>query len=442
MSHTRSPLAAAILVLLALTSVSTARADDSIQPSDYQDLEYRLIGPFRASRTVGGVGIPDQPGVFFIGVNNGGVWKTDDFGRTWNPIFDDAPTGSIGDLAVSPSHPDVIYVGTGEGLHRPDLAVGDGMFKSSDGGDTWEHIGLGDVQQVARVIVHPTNPEIVFVAGLGHPYGPNEERGVFRSTDGGTTWEKVLYIDHNTGAIQVEFDPTNPEILFADMWDHREGPWENARFSGTDSGLYKSTDGGTTWRRLSKGLPTAEQGLGRIGVGIAPSDPSRMYATVQANEGGGTYRSDDAGESWYRISTDNRLHGRGGDFGEIKVHPENPDRVYVGNVASYQSDDAGKTALQRGPIVYCLEQCDNAHAVRSLVLPDDAALEAKVDKKLFGGVPVIRGTALRPCSVGWRGKLYRPADELVLKPTRFTAVPYCYWDNREPGAMTIWMPRR
>jgi photosystem II stability/assembly factor-like uncharacterized protein len=343
MSQTRSRLAAAILVLMSLGAISTALADDSIQPSDYQGLEYRLIGPFRASRTVGGVGIPDQPGVFFVGVNNGGVWKTDDFGRTWNPIFDDAPTGSIGDLAVSPSHPEVIYVGTGEGLHRPDLAVGDGMFKSTDGGKTWEHIGLGDVQQVARVIVHPTRPEIVFVAGLGHPYGPNEERGVFRSTDGGANWEKVLYIDHNTGAIQVEFDPTNPEILFADMWDHREGPWENARFSGSDSGLYKSTDGGTSWRQLSEGLPTGEQGLGRIGVGIAPSDPSRMYATVQANEGGGTYRSDDAGESWYRISTDYRLHGRGGDFGEIRVHPEDPDRVYVGNIASYQSDDGGET---------------------------------------------------------------------------------------------------
>jgi photosystem II stability/assembly factor-like uncharacterized protein len=343
MSRTRLLLATSILMLQVLTTLSAAAAEEVISPSDYQGLEYRLIGPFRASRTAGGVGIPDQPGVFFIGVNNGGVWKTDDFGRTWVPIFDDAPTGSVGDLAVSPSHPNVIYVGTGEGLHRPDLATGDGIFKSTDGGETWKHIGLYDVQQVARLIVHPTNPDIVFVAGLGHPYGPNEERGVFRSTDGGATWEKVLYIDHNTGAIQVEFDPTNPDILFADMWDHREGPWENARFSGSDSGLYKSTDGGSNWRRLSRGLPGAEQGLGRIGVGIAPSDPSRMYATVQANENAGTYRSDDAGENWYQVSTDGRIHGRGGDFGEIRVHPENPDRVYAGNVASYQSDDAGKT---------------------------------------------------------------------------------------------------
>lgn len=324
----------------------------ALDPSSYQDLQYRLVGPFRASRTVGGVGIPTQPNVFFVGVNNGGVWKTDDFGRTWTPIFDDAPTGSVGDLAVSPSHPEVIYVGTGEGLHRPDLAVGDGIFKSTDGGQNWEHIGLADVQQVGRLIVHPTDPDIVFVAGLGHPYGPNEERGVFRTLDGGKTWEQTLYIDANTGAIQVEFDPTNPEILFADMWEHREGPWENARFSGKNSGLYKSTDGGSTWRRLSKGLPTAEQGLGRIGVGIAPSDPNRMYATVGADgDLGGLYRSDDAGESWSLVHSNPRVWGRAGDFAELKVHPENPDVVFSGNIASYRSDDGGHswTSIKGAP---------------------------------------------------------------------------------------------
>jgi photosystem II stability/assembly factor-like uncharacterized protein len=330
-------LAVAVIALLA------APADAQIDGSTYQDLEYRLIGPFRASRTVGGVGIPTRPNVFFVGVNNGGVWKTDDYGRTWRPIFDDAPTGSVGDLAVSPSDPEILYVGTGEGLHRPDLGVGDGIFKSIDGGENWEWVGLPDVQQVGRIIVHPTNPDVVFVAGLGHPYGPNEERGVFRTQDGGATWEKVLYIDENTGAIQVEFDPTNPEILFADLWEHREGPWENARFSGPNSGLYKSTDGGTTWRRLTEGLPGAEQGLGRIGVGIAPSDPSRMYASVQADEGGGVYRSNDAGESWRRVSEDYRTFGRGGDFAELRVHPENPDRVYSGNIAAYESLDGGAT---------------------------------------------------------------------------------------------------
>lgn len=314
-----------------------------ISHDQYKDLEYRLIGPFRAGRTVAAVGIPTQPNVFFMGVNNGGVWKTDDYGRTWNPIFDSAPTGSVGDLAVSPSNPEVIFLGSGEGLHRPDLGVGDGMYKSIDGGKTWNHIGLKDVQQVGRVIVHPTNPNIVFVAGLGHPYGANDERGVFRSTDGGKNWEKVLYKNHNTGAIQVEFDPTNPQIIYADLWEHQEGPWENASFSGPNSGLYKSTDGGNTWKQLVQGLPGAKEGLGRIGVGISPSNPQRLYATVDSRVNSGVYRSDDGGESWKLTTNDRRIYGRGSDFAEIRVHPKNPDVVYSANVASYRSDDGGYT---------------------------------------------------------------------------------------------------
>ena len=322
---------------------STALPAQEIRSSDYQNLDYRMIGPFRASRTVGGVGVPSQPNVFYMGVNNGGVWKTDDYGRTWDPIFDSAPTGSVGDIGVSESHPNVIYVGTGEGLHRPDLGVGDGIFKSVDGGKNWEHVGLKDVQQVGRLIVHPTDPNTVFVAGLGHPYGSNEQRGVFRTKDGGKTWDKVLYLDQYTGAIQVEFDPNNPDIIYADMWEHQEGPWENAKFSGPNSGLYKSTDGGENWNKLTEGLPTAEQGLGRIGIGISRSHSNVIYATVQANEDGGIYKSTDAGASWGLISADYRLWGRGGDFGEIKVHPTNPDKVYVGNIASYTSNDGGQS---------------------------------------------------------------------------------------------------
>ncbi|MEL7121576.1 MAG: glycoside hydrolase [Bacteroidota bacterium] len=314
-----------------------------IDQSAYQNLDYRMIGPFRASRTVGGVGVPSQPNVFYMGVNNGGVWKTDDYGRTWNPIFDSAPTGSVGDIAVSESNPDILYVGSGEGLHRPDLGVGDGIFKSTNGGKTWEHIGLKDVQQVGRLIVHPIDPDIVYVAGLGHPYGANEERGVFKTTDGGKSWDKVLYIDQHTGAIQVEFDPNDPNIVYADLWEHQEGPWENARFSGPNSGLYKSVDGGDNWKKLTKGLPTAEQGLGRIGIGISKSNSNLIFATVDAKENGGIYKSTDAGESWTFLNDDYRLWGRGSDFGEIKVHPTNPDRLYVGNIASYTSADGGKT---------------------------------------------------------------------------------------------------
>ncbi len=309
----------------------------------YQDLQYRMIGPFRAGRTVGAAGIPSQPNVFFIGVNNGGVWKTDDYGRTWRPIFDQAPTGSIGDIAVCPARPEVIYVGTGEGLHRPDLSVGDGVFKSTNGGKTWAHMGLADVQQVGGLAVHPTNPDILFVAGLGHPYGPNEERGVFRTQDGGRTWEKVLYINRNTGAIQVEFDPNNPKILFASLWEHRDGPWENGSFSGPNSGLYKSTDGGAKWTRITRGLPGMIEGLGRIGVGIAPSNSKWMYATVDARTNGGVYQSKDGGESWSLLTTDRRLWGRGSDFAEVKVHPKDPNRVFIGNIAAYRSVDGGKT---------------------------------------------------------------------------------------------------
>ncbi len=340
MKHALNPFCFSLSLLMLGSTVLLAQ---EIQPSDYQNLTYRMIGPFRASRTVGGVGVPSQPNVFYIGVNNGGVWKTDDYGRTWDPIFDSAPTGSVGDIGVSESNPNVIYVGTGEGLHRPDLSVGDGIFKSIDSGKTWVHAGLNDVQQVGRLIVHPSDPDIVFVAGLGHPYGSNEQRGVFRTKDGGKNWDKVLYLDQYTGAIQVEFDPNNPDIVYADMWEHQEGPWENAKFSGPNSGLYKSTDGGETWKKLTKGLPTADQGLGRIGIGISRSNSSWIYATVQAEEGGGIYKSTDAGESWTFLHGDYRLWGRGGDFAEIKVHPTNPNKIYVGNIASYTSNDGGKS---------------------------------------------------------------------------------------------------
>ncbi|HEX5732027.1 MAG TPA: glycoside hydrolase [Blastocatellia bacterium] len=303
-----------------------------------------MIGPFRAGRTVGASGVADQPNVFYIGVNNGGVWKTKDFGRTWTPIFDDQPTGSIGDLAVAQSNPNVIYVGSGEGLQRPDLSTGDGIYKSTDGGATWRNMGLRSAQQIGSIIIDPKDENRIFVAALGHPYGPNEERGVYRSTDGGATWRRVLYKDENTGAIQVEFDPNNSQIIYADLWAARQGPWENGAWQGPASGLYKSTDGGETWRQLTKGLPTFELGLGRIGMGISASNSNVIYATVDASpQMGGIYRSDDAGESWRKLSGDARLWGRGSDFAEIKVHPRDSETVFVGNIASYKSTDGGKS---------------------------------------------------------------------------------------------------
>ncbi|MFN8355897.1 MAG: glycoside hydrolase [Spirosomataceae bacterium] len=315
-----------------------------IHPKYYQNtLKWRMIGPHRGGRTVGAVGVPQQPNVFYIGVNNGGVWKTTDYGRTWTPIFDDQSTGSVGDVVVSPSNPNVIYVGSGEGIQRPDLSVGNGIYKSTDAGKTWINTGLRDGQQVGGLAIDPTNENRVFAAVLGHPYGPNKERGVFRTIDGGKTWEKVLYKDENTGAIQVTIDPKNPSVIYAGLWASRQGPWENGAWQGPESGLYKSTDGGTTWHKLTKGLPTFEQGLGRIGFCIAPSSPNRMYATVDAPEAGGVFRSGDAGETWERVSQDPRIWGRGSDFAEVKVHPNNPDLVFSADVDTWKSEDGGKT---------------------------------------------------------------------------------------------------
>ncbi len=323
--------------------ISSTLCGAQYDPTLFNGIKWRMIGPHRAGRTIGAVGVPQQPNVFYMATNNGGVWKTTDYGRTWDPIFDDQPTGSIGDIAVALSNPNVIYVGSGEGVQRPDLSVGDGVYKSTDAGKTWKNMGLKEGQQIGGLAIDPKDENKIFVAVLGHPYGPNTERGVYRSKDGGVTWEKVLYKDENTGAVQVTIDPNNPNIVYADLWAARQGPWENGQWQGTESGLYKSVDGGSTWKKLTKGLPTVDQGLGRIGFCIAPSNSNRMYATVDAGDNGGIYRSDDAGESWSRVSADTRHWSRGSDFGEVKVHPQNPDIVFSANVVTWKSEDGGKS---------------------------------------------------------------------------------------------------
>jgi photosystem II stability/assembly factor-like uncharacterized protein len=328
-----------VIAFLFVQTIAIAQIDSNY----FNAIKWRMIGPHRGGRTVGAVGVPQEPNVFYIGVNNGGVWKTTDYGRTWFPIFDDQNTGSIGDIAVAPSNPNVIYVGSGEGIQRPDLSVGNGMYKSVDAGKTWVHLGLDDAQQIGGLAVDPNDENRVFVAVLGHPYGPNTTRGVYRSLNGGKTWERVLYKDENTGAVQVAIDPQNPNVIYADMWAGRQGPWENGAWDGKESGLYKSIDGGTTWKKLTNGLPTVQQGLGRIGFCIAPSDPNRLYATVDAGKEGGMYRSDDGGESWKSISNDGRYWGRGSDFAEVKVDPKNKDIVYTANVVVWKSEDGGNT---------------------------------------------------------------------------------------------------
>jgi photosystem II stability/assembly factor-like uncharacterized protein len=314
----------------------------SLHPGLLREMRWRMIGPHRGGRTKAATGVPGRPSVFYIGVVNGGVWKTTDYGRTWTPIFDDQPTGSIGAVAVAPSRPEVVYVGSGEGMQRPDLSTGDGVYKSMDGGRTWTHLGLRDGQQIAQIVVDPGDPDRLFVAVLGHPYGPNEERGLFRSTDGGRTFQKVLYRDENTGAADVVLDPQDPRTVYAVLWESRQGPWENAVFTGPGSGLYKSTDGGDTWRPLTRGLPTFAEGLGRLGVTVAPSDPKRLYATVEA-KAAGIYRSDDAGESWRRVNSDPRVVARPSDAAEVRVHPKHPDVVFVPTIVAWKSTDGGQT---------------------------------------------------------------------------------------------------
>ena len=315
-----------------------------VPENTYQELHWRMIGPFRGGRTRAAAGVPSQPNVFYIGQVNGGVWRSDDYGRTWNPIFDHESTQSIGAIAVASSDPNIIYVSSGEGLHRPDLSIGNGIYKSTDAGKTWKHLGLVDGQQIPALAIDPRDPNKVFAAVLGHPYGPSQERGIYRSTDGGENWQKVISKDENTGGSDVEIDPSNPDVVYASMWEAREGPWEdNNEVNGTGGGLFKSTDGGSTWHPLSNGLPKDPS---QIYVAIAPSNPRRLYATLAAASGKlNVYRSDDAGDSWTKITDDPRPAGRigGGDLSIPKVDPKNPDLVYVVSTVTMRSSDGGKT---------------------------------------------------------------------------------------------------
>jgi len=337
----------AFLVVLFALAVSVRlfagpEAPKQYDPKLFQELRWRLIGPSRGGRTLAVTGVRGQPEVFYFGSVGGGVWKTNDAGRTWKPIFDSQAIASIGAIAVVPSDSSVIYVGSGEADMRSSISYGNGMYKSTDGGKTWMHIGLEDSRQIGRIIVDPRDVNKVFVAALGHPYGPNQERGVFRSKDGGKSWQKILFHDENTGAIDLAFEPGNPRTVYASLWQTRRPPWSvYPPSNGPGSGLYRSIDGGDHWERVSgQGLPS--EGLGRIGIAFAPSNPRRIYLIVDAKEGG-LFRSDNSGQSWQHVSNDRRIWERGWYFGEVSVDPKDPDTVYVPNTTTYESHDGGKT---------------------------------------------------------------------------------------------------
>jgi photosystem II stability/assembly factor-like uncharacterized protein len=331
-------------------------------------LRWRMLGPFRGGRVDAATGVPGRPNEFYFGAVNGGVWKSIDAGRVWTPVFDSQPVASIGAIAVAPSAPDVVYVGSGECTLRDSMGYGNGMYKSTDAGKSWSHIGLDDTQHIGRIAVDPKNPNIVFVAAIGHLYAPSAERGVFRSTDGGKSWKKVLYKDENIGAVEVVIDPTNSSVIYAGLWNTRRPPWYTYRPSnGPGGGIFKSTDGGNTWKQLTTGLP--KSGIGKTGIAVSAGNPRRVYAVVDCLEpdtsvpapaaatpaggGGGRaaaqpvqsgfFRSDDGGATWTKMSSDPALSGRGWYFEHVTVDPGDPDVVYVPNVAVNRTKDGGKT---------------------------------------------------------------------------------------------------
>jgi len=337
----------ALLVLFAVASAAQSPEIPVSLLSGGSGLQWRDIGPMRGGRAVAVAGNASQPDTFYFGSVGGGVWKTDNAGRTWTPIFDAQPVQSIGAIAVAPSDPNIVYVGTGEADIRSQISYGDGMYKSTDAGRTWRRIGLESTRRIGRIIVDPNNANRVYVAALGHAYDANPDRGLYRSLDGGQHWQKILYHGPNVGAIDLSLDPRAPRTLYASLWATRRPPWNvYAPSNMPGSGLFKSTDGGDHWTQLKGGLPT-DDAVGKIGVAVAPSNPNRVWAVVDdlTDQGkfGGVYLSDDAGATWRQVNTENRLWGRGWYFEAVTVDPRNPDKAYVINTSTYVTLDAGKT---------------------------------------------------------------------------------------------------
>ncbi|HXF05439.1 MAG TPA: sialidase, partial [Blastocatellia bacterium] len=341
---------ASFIVVFAMTAKMLIPVWGQQVPISFEALRYRYIGPV-GNRVTSIVGVPGQPNIYYAGAASGGIWKTTDGGVTWQPIFDDQPVSSIGSLAVAPSDPNIVWAGTGEDCIRSHISIGNGIYKSLDAGKTWMHMGLEKTGRIGRIVIDPQNPDIVLACALGHAYGPQPERGVFRTTDGGKTWERTLFVDENTGCSDIAMDPNNPRILFAGMWQLEIHTW-GRESGGPGSGLYMSRDGGVTWKRLTgRGLPTRE--VGKIAVAVAPSNSNRVYAIIETGDGvpwkgketdrGTLWRSDDGGETWRVVSYDHYVNGRAHYYSHLAVAPDNENEVYFLTAAFSVSFDGGQT---------------------------------------------------------------------------------------------------
>lgn len=403
------------------------RTTAPVPPSLFSGLRWRNLGPFRGGRVAAATGVPGKPNEFYFGSVNGGVWKSIDAGRIWLPVFDMQPVASIGAIAVAPSSPDTVYVGSGESSLRDSMGYGNGMYKSVDAGKTWTHIGLDDTQHIGKIAVDPKNPNIVFVAAIGHMYGPSADRGVFRSKDGGKTWQKVLFHNNDVGAIEVVIDPSNSQIVYAGLWNTRRPPWFTyAPTNGPGGGIFKSTDGGNSWKPLTNGLPTGT--IGRTGIAVAPSNPNRLYAVVDcldpdptaaknvvaAPSGpgaapappgqGGVFRSDNAGTTWTKLSGDTALWGRGWYFEKVTVDPKNADILYVPNVSVSRSMDGGKSwqPLRGSP------GGDDYHQI--WISPDDSNTMIVASDQ--GAIVTRNATTEDPRDVTWSSWLNQPTAQM------------------------------
>ncbi|MEP6733028.1 MAG: glycoside hydrolase, partial [bacterium] len=413
-------------------------------------LQWRMLGPFRGGRVAAATGVPGRPNEFYFGAVNGGVWKSIDAGRIWFPIFDSQPVASIGAIAVAPSAPDVVYVGSGESTLRDSVGFGNGMYKSVDAGKTWSHIGLADTQHIGKIAIDPKNPNVLFVAAIGHLYAPNAERGVFRSTDGGKNWQKVLYKNEDVGAVEVVIDPNNSRVVYAGLWNTRRPPWFTYRpTNGPGGGIYKSVDGGTTWKQLTNGLPPAE--IGRTGIAVSASNSKRVYAVVDCLAAdptapqppaptngrpaqdppgqGGFFRSDDAGATWTRMSSDQALWGRGWYFEKLAVDPKNADIVYVPNVAVSRTKDGGKTwqALRGSP------GGDDYH--QAWVSPNDSNTMIVASDQ--GAIITHNATADDPKSVTWSSWLNQPTAQLYHISVDYRSPYWVTGAQQDSGAVAV-----